>query len=140
MTAALIWVVTTDGERARIFQLDKAEDTLREVKVIHHAETSVQGMVTGQAATSLRRRPEQEEPVIINASPVLADFAKTVGAQLDLAKRRGRYERLVMIAPQNILPRLLDSLSPRVHGALIAKMEDNRTDDTPAVIRSILPM
>lgn len=141
MTAYTTWVVSTDGERARIFELQECLDALRELVVPeddamtpdepdHHPPVS-SGLGDGDGAGL--------KGMGIGVAGRDRLLTERLGSHLELQQRQGGYDRLVMIAPHNVLPKVIGSLSARVRGVMVAEMEADIIDDSITGIRSILP-
>jgi len=77
---------------------------------------------------------------VLNASPVSAELARAAGARLEQAQQRGLFDRSVLIAPQEALGVLVDSLSADVRESLMLELEADMVEADPAVIRASLPL
>ncbi|MDZ7754122.1 MAG: host attachment protein [Gammaproteobacteria bacterium] len=140
MMAYTTWVVSTDGERARIFELKERSDALRELAALEDDHTPTGGP-DGQppASTGLRDGGGGRRDVRIAAGGRGRRLAESLGSHLERQQRKGGYDRLVMIAPHDVMPKVIGSLSPEVRGVMVAEMEADIIDGSINGIRAILP-
>ncbi len=131
------WVVSTDGERARIFELREPADALRELAVLEDEGTPAGRDDGGPASEPGKRGRVKDVRKAVDGK--LRRLAESLGSHLERQQRQGGYDRLVMIAPHNVLPGVIGSLSARVRRVMVAEMEADTIDDSITGIRSILP-
>jgi len=126
------WVVLTDGERLRIVEIAQPDDRPKEVDISRLAGAPAQDTLQGghHSAAGLA----------LNASPVSAELARAAGESLAQAQRRGLFDRSVLIAPQEALGVLMDSLGADVRESLLLELEADMVEADPAVIRASLPL
>jgi protein required for attachment to host cells len=126
MTNAITWVVSANADWIRIFELDEA-GKLKELEVIDNAQAQRRTASVGQAA-------------VAGAASGVDHSAMRMNAHLAHGRRQGRYERLVMIAPEYMLPTLVHDLSPEVRATVILEINADIAKHSPATIRSSLPI
>jgi len=130
------WVVLTDGERLRIVEIAQPDDRPKEVDISRLAGAPAQDTLQGCHHSAA----EAGAGLALNASPVSAALARAAGESLAQAQRRGLFDRSVLIAPQEALGVLMDSLGADVRESLLLELEADMVEADPAVIRASLPL
>jgi len=139
MTAYTTWVVSTDGESARIFELQEPLDALRELAVLQDEGTPA-GRRDGDPPLSPGFGGKGKmKDVRMAVDGKVRRLAESLAGHLERQQRQGGYDRLVMIAPHNVLPRVIGNLSAKVRRVMVAEMEADTIDDSITGIRSMLP-
>lgn len=134
------WVVLTDGERLRVVEIAQPDNGPKEVDISRLTGVPAGGAVPGSPRVSDGRDDRLSAGVALSASPVSAEVARVAGAGLEQAQRRGLFDRSVLIAPQEALGVLMDSLSADVRESLMLELEADMVEADPAVIRASLPL
>jgi hypothetical protein len=138
--AMTTWVVLTDGERLRVVEIAQPGDGPEEVDISRLTGVPADGAVLGSPRVCAGLHDRYSPGMALNASPVFAEVARVAGAGLEQAQRRGLFDRSVLIAPQDALGVLVDSLSADVRESLMLELEADMVEADPAVIRASLPL
>lgn len=134
--AVTTWIVSTDGDHARILELNGQLDDLHEVEPWPEVDDTAGGRGAGPLDRSWPAGAEGM-PVAAGDRPELAYL---IAGLLEQQRQRGNYDRLVMIAPGGVLSLMVAGLSTQVRRVLVAEMEGDVTDASPTVVRAILPL
>ena len=134
------WVVLTDGERLRVVEIAQPDDGPKEVDISRLTGVPADGAVQGSPGVCAGLHDRHSAGMALTASPVSAVVARVAGAGLEQAQRRGLFDRSVLIAPQDALGVLVDSLSADVRESLMLDLEADMVEADPAVIRASLPL
>ena len=134
------WVVLTDGERLRVVEIAQPDGGPEEVDISRLTGLPANGMVQGSPRVPPGLGDGLSAGMALNASPVSAELARVAGAGLEQAQRRGLFDRSVLIAPQEALGILMDSLSADVRESLMLELEADMVEADPTVIRASLPL
>jgi protein required for attachment to host cells len=134
------WVVLTDGERLRIVEIAQPDDRPKEVDISRLAGAPPQDTLQGGHHSAAGSGARLGAGLALNASPVSAELARAAGESLAQAQRRGLFDRSVLIAPQEALGVLMDSLGADVRESLLLELEADMVEADPAVIRASLPL
>lgn len=134
------WIMVADGAKARLFSYRKIGGPLEPIRWMEHPESRLNGRDI--ASDSPGRMPDTgpgnrsalEPPTDIREFEKQR-FAKEVGAVLDDARKRNRFERLVLIAPPKSLGELRRTLDTETRNLVIAEIAKNLTDAAPDDLR-----
>jgi protein required for attachment to host cells len=139
-SATTTWVVVTDGQRARILRLQEPADILREVEVIRQAGPEPEGVAAHRtdAPAPAANGPGAAER--IDTGPEVEKFAQLLGSHLQQAHQRDRFDRLILIAPETMMPRLTDHLDSGLMSVLLAEIASDMMGCSAAEIRMHLPV
>lgn len=66
-------------------------------------------------------------------------FAKTVASRIDAARKKDRFDSLVLVADPRFLGHLRQGLSPATRHRLTTELQKNLADADPTTIREALP-
>jgi len=138
--AVTTWVVLTDGERLRVVEIAQPGDAPEEVDISRLTGMAADDKVQHSPRIYAGLHNRRNAGMALNASPASADIARVAGAGLEQAQRRGLFDRSVLIAPQDALGVLEDSLSADVRESLMLELEADMVEADPAVIRASLPL
>lgn len=139
-----VWVVVASNTRCRIFAQQKHSDPLRQIADINHPEGRMKGRelaserpgrsfdVAGHGRHSMGQPVDAIEQENIK-------FAKSVASKIDAARKRERFERLVLVADPRFLGHLRQGLSSATRHRLSAELQKNLADADPRSIREALP-
>lgn len=139
-----VWVVVASSTRCRIFAQHKHSGPLEPVEELDHPEGRLHGreLVTDQPGRSFdsagNGRHAMGEPVDPHEQGNIR-FAKTVADKIDAARKRDRFDRLVLVADPRFLGHLRHGLSPATRRRLSTELQKNLADADPAAIRNALP-
>lgn len=141
------WILVADGTRARILRNDGpgrgvhpiTDDLLqgrnlpgREIMADRPGRT-FDSVGAGRHAKEPRSDPREVEK---------RRFARRLAAMLDARLKRGRFDRLVLVAPPQELGRLRDELSPAVRKRVSAELNKDLTatalQDIPEHLGAVL--
>jgi len=134
------WVVLTDGAQLRVVEIAQPDDRPKEVDISHLAGAPAQNPLQGGPDSAAEPGARLGAGLALNASPVSAELAWAAGESLAQAQRRGLFDRSVLIAPQEALGVLVDSLGADVRDSLLLELEADMVEADPAVIRASLPL
>lgn len=139
-------IVVADGSRARF--LEPGEDPRTLVPGVHgdmtaaEARRPVRDLVTdrpGRGFASARSEARHAfEPAHDIHKMQKHDFTARLAEVLDEAFGEGRFDRLVLVAPDRSLGELRSLLSARVRGAVSHEVAKDLTRATPAELRQAL--
>jgi protein required for attachment to host cells len=103
------WALVADGQRARVFQ--------RRAPGGDWAELESEALTRDEAAP--------------DAEPA---FARHLAARLETASAAGRFGRVALVAPPEILAALRGALSPVLAQAVFGTLDQDLTRDAPAAV------
>lgn len=137
---ATIWVAVADPDRVRIFRLDETADMLVELKVIRPADDTYLGNTGNGGSRPAPSRGSFPPRASWSTGPAdrPAALLRGLDGYLVEARQCGLYDRLILLAPPDLLPLLVAGLSPPARRSLMAEMESDRTPRSAMAIRSIL--
>lgn len=138
--ATTTWVVVTDGQRARILRLEEPADILREVEVIRQAGPEPAGVAAASAAAPAPAANEPGAAERIDTGAEVEKFAQLLGSHLQQSHHRGRFDRLILIAPETMMPRLTHHLDSGLMSVLLAEIANDMMGCSAAEIRMHLPV
>jgi hypothetical protein len=132
------WVAVVGAESARIYELEAGNDSLRPVDTVDCADVA--------STSHTKEAAPADRPFTGAAANTRCDdwmariraVSNATGRRLDRWYQRGRFDHLVIVAPEALLP--LDTLSPSLRSALLLEMELDAAHHTTAMIRASLPL
>lgn len=139
-----VWVVVASSTRCRIFAQHKHSGPLEPVAELDHPEGRLRARDfasdrPGRSFDSAGNgRHAMGQPVNAHEQENIR-FAKTVATKIDAARKKDRFDRLVLVADPRFLGHLRHGLSPATRQRLTTELQKNLADADPKVIRSALP-
>jgi protein required for attachment to host cells len=139
-----VWVVVASNTRCRIFSQRKHSEPLRQVADIGHPEGRLRardltsdrpGRSFSSAGTARHAMGQPVDPVEQES----IRFAKSVASRIDAARRKDRFDRLVLVADSRFLGHLRHGLSQATRHRLTTELQKNLADADPRAIREALP-
>ena len=133
-----LWIVITDGARARIFSCAGRGQPLSEVAGLIHPRSLAKGheiladrpgrIRAGLKGCAVTAMPPHTDPRDVEAER----FARDVARALRDGRERGAFEHLGLIAPPRFLGRLRDHLDARVRDRVVASVAKDLAHVAPS--------
>lgn len=139
-----VWVVVASSTRCRIFTQRKHSGPLQQVEELDHPEGRLRGrdLASDRPGRSFdsagHGRHAMGQPVDPTEQENIR-FAKTVATRIDDARKKRRFDRLVLVADPRFLGHLRQGLSQATRHCLSAELHKNLADADPGAIRQALP-
>lgn len=139
-----VWVVVASSTRCRIFAQHTHSGPLEPVAELDHPEGRLRARDfasdrPGRSFDSAGNgRHAMGQPVNAHEQENIR-FAKTVATKIDAARKKDRFDRLVLVADPRFLGHLRHGLSPATRQRLTTELQKNLADADPKAIRSALP-
>jgi protein required for attachment to host cells len=132
--------MVADGAKARLFSYEKIGGPLRAIHWMDHPESRLPGREissdgSGRVFDSGPGARSALEPSTGIREFEKQRFAREVGALLDAARRKERFERLVLVAPPKALGDLRKTLDHETRKRVVAEIDKNPTDTSTAELR-----
>lgn len=110
------WILAADSSRARIFEMQGAQDHLREIEDFanpagHEQNQEISSDARGRYFGKGRQQGDTAEPQVDEVEHETELFSKTVSAYLDKARVEHRYDKLCLIAFPKFLGLMRRNLS-----------------------------
>jgi protein required for attachment to host cells len=139
-----VWVVVASSTRCRIFTQQKHSGPLLQIDELEHPEGRLRGRDfasdrPGRAFDSFGSGRHAMGQPVNPADQEAIRFAKTVAEKIDLARKKARFERLVLVADPRFLGHLRQGLSSATRHLLTTELHKNLADADPKSIREALP-
>lgn len=112
MQPARTWIVVADSARARIFSTERRDEEWELVESLEHPEgrAHTPELVTEMPALERGELPKEHETKV---------FARQLARRLEGALHRHEYQRLVLVAPPELMGHLRKALSLPVSAAVV---------------------
>lgn len=137
----ITWIVVTDGKALRVLELAEPADAPIEVASESHTlELSDQRWQMGADAVPGEDELMQGEEAFPGADTTLVRLAQQICTRLTQARRGGRFDRLVVAAPDEMLDVLTRSLGKELREVLMLEVEDDLINADATVIRASLSL
>jgi protein required for attachment to host cells len=139
-----VWVVVASSTRCRIFTQQKHSGPLLQLEQLDHPEGRLRGrdLAADRHGRSFDSAGNGRHAMGEHVDPVEQEnirFAKTVATKIDAARKKDRFERLVLVADPRFLGHLRHGLSPATRQKLTTEVHKNLADADPHAIREALP-
>jgi protein required for attachment to host cells len=137
------WVVVADSSRARIFAFHQAALEMQELEGLTHPASraherdlisdrpgrSFDSVGSGRHATEGEVSPKQQEAIV---------FAREICDRLELARTRGEFDEITLVAAPAFLGLLRENLSAAIHKLIVRTIDKNLVQHDEAEIRAHL--
>lgn len=137
------WVVVADSGSARIFGADSPVGPLEELADFTHPEALVseRSLVSDRAgrATDSHGRSHSYESEDSPREVEARNFAKLLGHEICLARARGDFEHLLLVAPPRFLGNLRASLDAETRKRVDSELPSDFVSLSAREIRARLP-
>lgn len=146
MAVAKHWVVTADGYRARVFEWNPAEQSLKELVDLTHPRSRLQGRdlvaePEGRSAGTSERGRGDSVPARTDPHEHEEDrFARAVSEHLAQALQEARYGRLSLIAEPRFLGRLRRHLNDQVRSSIVEEVHSDLSELDPRSLATRLQL
>lgn len=139
-----VWVVVASSTRCRIFAQHKHSDPLKQVEELDHPEGRLRArdLASDRPGRSFDSAGHGRHVMGQSVKPLEQEsirFAKTVATKIDAARKKRKFDRLVLVADPRFLGHLRQGLSPATRHRLTAQLQKNLADADPRSIREALP-
>lgn len=139
-----VWVVVASSSRCRIFTQHKHSGPLEQIAELNHPESRLRAreLTSDRSGRSFDRVGHGQHAMGQAVDPVEQEnirFAKTVAAKIDTARKKDRFDRLVLVADPRFLGHLRQGLSAATRHKLTKELQKNLADADPGAIRKALP-
>ncbi|MDO8838217.1 MAG: host attachment protein [Parvibaculum sp.] len=142
MRPALIWILVADGQKARFLASEKRNEdpvaALPDMTVLN-PPTREQGTERpGRVFESTGARRSAYEPPTDLHRQAKRDFARAVAETLLEKTREGAFDKLIIVAPPEMLGDLRAAMAPETKALLIGERAKDYTQLTPREIKEQL--
>jgi len=132
MTSKKLWIVIADGARARVLERESADSGLHEVKGLdlradHRPSHEILSDKPPRAYDRVGAARHAMEPRVDPHRELKRSFAHEVAAILDTRLAQHAFNRLVLVAPPQVLGDLRNALSHAVRAKLTAELAKDLT-------------
>ena len=139
-----VWVVVASSTRCRIFTQHKHSGPLEPVMDLEHPEGRLHGrdLVSDRPGRTFDSAGNGRHAMGQTVDPHEQEnirFAKTVATKIDAARKKERFDRLVLVADPRFLGHLRHTLSSATRQRLTTELQKNLADADPRAIRDALP-
>ena len=139
-----VWVVVASSTRCRIFTQQNHSSPLKQVTELDHPEGRMRAreFASDRPGRSFDSGGHGRHAMGQPVDPLEQEsirFAKTVATKIDEARKKHRFERLVLVADPRFLGHLRQGLSQATRHHLTAELRKNLADADPGSIRAALP-
>ncbi len=131
---AKIWVLVGDDSRARLFSTNRAAP-LEELEDRPNPDSRAGGPPADPAEHLQHREDGGRDP----EAETTRRFARDLAGRLREARLEGRFERLFLVAPPNLLGELRRALDEGTRELVVGEVAKDLSAFPPASIRSRLP-
>ncbi|MEX1152632.1 host attachment protein [Parvibaculum sp.] len=142
MRPARIWILVADGQKARFLASEKRNEDLVSALpdlVVPNPPTREQGTERpGRVHESVGARRSAYEPPTDMHRQAKRDFAKAVAETLLVKTREDAFDKLIVVAPPEMLGDLRTALAPETRARLIGERARDYTELTPREIKEQL--
>lgn len=142
MRPARIWILVADGQTARFLASEKRnEDPAPALPdmIVPNPPTREQGTERpGRVHESVGARRSAYEPPTDMHRQAKRDFAKAVAETLLTKTRENAFDKLIVVAPPEMLGDLRGALAPETKARLIGERARDYTELTPREIKEQL--
>jgi protein required for attachment to host cells len=142
MRPALIWILVADGQKARFLASEKRNEDLAPAlpdMIVPNPPTREQGTERpGRVHESVGARRSAYEPPTDMHRQAKRDFAKSIAETLLEKTREGAFDKLIVVAPPEMLGDLRSALAPETKARLIGERAKDYTELTPREIKEQL--
>jgi protein required for attachment to host cells len=137
------WIVVAESSRARLYAMKNLNTPLVELEDLSHPEGRLPAseLKSDRTARVFRGRGMEHHPVEPHVDPKRHEamtFAKQIADRLDLARAKGEFEGVMLIAPPEFLGVLRDSLSAPTAKCVVKSLNKNLIHLGEAEIREHL--
>ena len=143
MRPALIWILVADGQKARFLASEKRNEDLVAAMpdmAVPNPPSREQGTERpGRVHESVGARRSAYEPPTDPHRQGKRDFARSVADTLLEKTRAGAFDKLIVVAPPEMLGDLRSFMAPETRDRLIGERAKDYTELTPREIREQLP-
>jgi protein required for attachment to host cells len=124
------WVVAADSTQAEIYLVEKIGAPFKRVKDLANAEGQLKGrdLTTDRPGRSFDSMGAGRHAMSATESPrehVADGFARDICQFLESARSRGRYDRLIVVAPPDFLGRLRKAITPAANQLVVESVPKN---------------
>lgn len=142
MRPARIWILVADGEKARFLASEKRnEDPVAAMPdmTVLNPPTREQGTERpGRVHESVGARRSAYEPPTDMHRQAKRDFAKAIAETLLTKTRENAFDKLIVVAPPEMLGDLRSVLTPETRARLLGERAKDYTELTPREIKEQL--
>jgi protein required for attachment to host cells len=139
-----VWVVVACSTRCRIFAQHTHSGPLIQVEELEHPEGRLRAreLVTDRPGRSFDSAGQGRHAMGQPVDPTEQEnirFAKVVARKIEVARKKDRFGRLVLVADPRFLGHLRQALTPATKQRLTTELHKNLADADPGRIREALP-
>lgn len=139
-----VWVVVASSTRCRIFTQRKHSGPLRQLEEIEHPEGRMRAraFASDRPGRTFDSAGQGRHAMGQSVDPLEQEnirFAKTVATRIDAARKKDRFDSLVLVADPRFLGHLRQGLSSATRHRLTSELQKNLADADPTTIREALP-
>jgi protein required for attachment to host cells len=139
-----VWVVVASSTQCRIFTQQKHSEPLLQIDELFHPEGRLRGseLTEDRPGRSFDSRGEGRHAMGQPVDPVEQEnirFARIVATSIEEARKKGAFERLLLVVEPRFLGHLRKHLSGTTRQLVTAEVQKNLVDADPEAIRSALP-
>jgi protein required for attachment to host cells len=137
------WVVAAESSRARIFTFHQAGLAMEELEALTHPASRAheRELISDRPGRSFDSvgsgRHAMEEEVSLKQQEAIV-FAREISDRLELARTRGEFDELTLVAAPAFLGLLRENLSVATHKLIVRTIDKNLVQHSEAEIRAHL--
>ena len=136
-----IWILVASKDRAKVLEAQGSQHQLRERHVIERHETLKhyhEESIVAKPAAYARNVPHRDTGAL-SIDPQMSEFAVQISTQLGHALKHGEFQRLILMAPEEMLVLIKAALGPAVRKLVELDVNAAMINEDNAVIRASLP-
>lgn len=135
------WVVVAESSRAKIFEYDKQEHSLTELKDFAHppSRTHARYLTTdlpGRSRHGSSHHQVGQDDIKHQQSEI---FARTLGNHLDSARHRHQFKKLIVMSPPAFLGKLRKKMSNETNKSVVSEIDKNLVRHNVDKIQAHIP-
>jgi protein required for attachment to host cells len=139
-----VWVVVASSTHCRIFSQQTHSGPLLQIEELFHPKGRLRAgeLAEDRAGRSFDRLGEGRHAMGQPVDPVETEnirFAKIVATTIEEARKKARFERLLLVVEPRFLGHLRQHLSRTTRQLVTEEVQKNLVDADPEAIRAVLP-
>jgi len=140
----LTWLVVADNSKARIFSVDSRMGSIEEIDSIEHSEarlheqemtSDLPGRSNGKGGAGGHAYQDEVSP----KEQENINFAKKIAAELDIARKDGKFKQVMLVAAPAFLGNLRNQLTTQTQKLACFELAKNMSHLSAKEIRKLLP-
>lgn len=135
------WILIADREHARVLELSDPHKIPYGINIGNYVEAVNHELTKGEVSMSGSENESMTAGnAVLDSESGLRDLRSTISASLEQARLDGRFDRLVIVAPEQVLSDLMSSLTRAVRELVVIESSADLMNADATVIRASLPI